>query len=525
VILLEDISAAQNVNVDITAFGASEATVIKTFDAEDGFDVDDNEWNCGEGDYNTHLAVLGEGDGGIDTLTVRAYRDYYGEVSAASEVSVVVDDTWAVAGEGEGADLTIDASDVVTEDFVGFAGLLLGEGEGGIGALFINATQETDARLHITGSTQSSNILLGGARADTIIGGEGSDILYGGVGVGEANERRYFVRLLDDGFNGEETAAIEIDLDGPGGEAAITLSLDNNSGEAGTEQDYLDAIASFWSEVFDTEGPGVVSYEGEGIFSIDLGEGRPDFTLAAHQGGEVLGAMDLYTLLTEAGITVSGETIDDVEYMVFESSTNWDFTVTPSGNFEGESGTGLGGAADVLEGGAGDDLYVIAYSQLDPEQMTTIVGLDLGGVGEDEGADRINLGTLFAIGDYDASDLHCGLYSILNTDNTFHLGQGGEDGQGIVNNGLPIDITNTGLTLQDAVNELFAANGVFQSTSDAAINSAGLFTYGEDTYLIAVGEDAEGGFGADDFIVKVTGYTGTLDASDFADLYSYVPVP
>src|SRR5690606_31967172 len=110
---------------------------------------------------------------------------------------------------------------------------------------------------------------------------------------------------------------------------------------------------------------------------------------------------------------------------------------------------------------------------------------------------------------------HCGLYSILNTDNTFHLGQGGEDGQGIVNNGQPIDITNTGLTLQDAVNELFAANGVFQSTSDAAINSAGLFTYGEDTYLIAVGEDAEGGFGADDFIVKVTGYTGTLDASDF----------
>src|SRR5690606_21172758 len=98
VILLEDISAAQNVNVDITAFGASEATVIKTFDAEDGFDVDDNEWNCGEGDYNTHLQVKGEG--GIDTLTIRAYREDDGEASIASEVSVVVDDAWGVAGEG-----------------------------------------------------------------------------------------------------------------------------------------------------------------------------------------------------------------------------------------------------------------------------------------------------------------------------------------------------------------------------------------------------------------------------------------
>jgi hypothetical protein len=279
---------------------------------------------------------------------------------------VVVDDAWGVAGEGEGADLTIDASDVRTEAFAGLDGLWMGESD--IGAVFINATQETDARLHITGSAQSSNILLGGAQADTIVGGAGDDILYGGA---------------------------------------------------------------VW---------------------------------------------------------------------------------------------GVHGAADVLEGGAGDDLYVIAFSQLDPDQMVTIKGLDLGGVGDDESADRINLGTLFAIGDYDAN-VAGELYSILNTANAFHLGEGGEDGQGIVNNGLPIDITNTGATLQQAVNELFAANGVFQSTSDAAINSAGLFTYGEDTYLIAVGEDAEGGFGADDFIVKVTGYTGTLDASDFADLYSYVPVP
>src|SRR5690606_16656456 len=107
------------------------------------------------------------------------------------------------------------------------------------------------------------------------------------------------------------------------------------------------------------------------------------------------------------------------------------------------------------------------------------------------------------------------LNSKLDTTNQFHLGEGGADGQGILKNGLPIDITDQGNTLAAAVNALFQSNEWFQQSSSSAKNSVGLFTYGEDAYLIAVGANDEGHFGADDFIVKVTGYTGTLDASDF----------
>ena len=61
---------------------------------------------------------------------------------------------------------------------------------------------------------------------------------------------------------------------------------------------------------------------------------------------------------------------------------------------------------------------------------------------------------------------------------------------------------------------LFGSNGWFEYSGSSATNAAGLFNWGDDTYLIAVGDDATGGFGSDDFIVKVTGVTGTLDSSD-----------
>ncbi|HWK51571.1 MAG TPA: bluetail domain-containing putative surface protein, partial [Steroidobacter sp.] len=62
---------------------------------------------------------------------------------------------------------------------------------------------------------------------------------------------------------------------------------------------------------------------------------------------------------------------------------------------------------------------------------------------------------------------------------------------------------------------LFQANGWFEQSGSAATNAAGLFNYGDDTYLIAVGDQAGSGFGSDDYIIKVTGLTGTLDVSDF----------
>lgn len=87
--------------------------------------------------------------------------------------------------------------------------------------------------------------------------------------------------------------------------------------------------------------------------------------------------------------------------------------------------------------------------------------------------------------------------------------------------------TITGADLTAAVNALFNAGGALNGTT----NSVGLYTYGTDTYLIGnIGAVSAGGnFGtagtaissaatleqASDFIIKVTGVTGTLDASDF----------
>jgi len=84
----------------------------------------------------------------------------------------------------------------------------------------------------------------------------------------------------------------------------------------------------------------------------------------------------------------------------------------------------------------------------------------------------------------------------------------------------------SGASLSVAANALLATGGALNGTT----NSVGIFTYGSDSYLVGnIGASGNVGFGtassvisdatslenASDFIVKITGYTGTLDASDF----------
>ncbi|HEY6642742.1 hypothetical protein [Povalibacter sp.] len=170
-------------------------------------------------------------------------------------------------------------------------------------------------------------------------------------------------------------------------------------------------------------------------------------------------------------------------------------------------------AADTLEGGEGRDLYVFAQSQF--ETMDTIVGLDLGGatMGEDSVSDVIGFGVFLEAGGFDTIGPVPNVF-IESLDNMLWVDT-------VVNNGSAANIF--GLDLEAAVNSLFQANGTFEQSGSAATNAAGLFNYGDDTYLIAVGDDASlgngYGFGSDDYIVKVTGYTGTLDMSDFVQSY------
>ncbi|CAH1673222.1 hypothetical protein [Chelatococcus asaccharovorans] len=67
-----------------------------------------------------------------------------------------------------------------------------------------------------------------------------------------------------------------------------------------------------------------------------------------------------------------------------------------------------------------------------------------------------------------------------------------------------------GASLEQAVNTLFKAGGEL----DGSHHTAGLFGYGQDVYLVAA-QQAGTSFGSDDVIIKVTGYTGVVDHSDF----------
>ncbi|HEX7115841.1 MAG TPA: hypothetical protein VF193_11980 [Steroidobacter sp.] len=507
-IILERISEEQNVSVQVAVRGGGKSSYIATFDSEYGWDEGEDRWDtegeCADG--ATHLEVRGS-SGGIDTLTLTSQVDENGEVSAAGVVAVIVDDSWAVAGEGEGADFTIDASAVVTTepsygDFV-----------------WIDATQETDARLEIKGSTASSNYLFGGAQADRITGGDSADLLYGGIALtGEdVRPRQYTIRFGED-FTAGEGLTFTFDVDGAGGEDAIIVSLQAGEGFAGEGSEalekFLEALEAL-PQMLDVEyGP--FEYVGEGLWTFGEGESLINIYL----DGPTMDPQEVADLLSD--FFIQGGWDGEGWYLTIRSDSNDEFTLEVNYDdwVEFDSGidiTDIRGAADVLDGGEGPDLYVIAYSQLDPDQMTTIEGLNLDGV------DKINLGSIFQAGDYDALD-----EGMVHSEGQFLLG--GEvfgleeiEGQGVVNNGLVVNIDDKGDTLEEAVNELFKSNNFFASDADndAAVNSAGLFEFDGETYLIAVGAVAEDHFGADDFIVKVTGVEGTLDASDF---YYFVPM-
>src|SRR5690606_11392068 len=254
----------------------------------------------------THLAVVGS-QGGIDTLTINAWRDAEGEVSAASSVSVVVDDTWAVAGEGEGADFTIDATDVVTL-------------ESEENAVFVNATQERDARLEIKGSATSANILLGGAQADTIIGGEADDVLYGGFDIEATGARQYVVRFNTTDFDPAAGIDLTFDADGAGGAGAINVTVQAGEGYLGEGE----AALTDFMELFE-HLPSLASASPDGRFEA---EGAGQWTFETLQHG--------YITITLSGATTDPDAVEamlsdffikanvdeDGPYLLFRNDTN-----------------------------------------------------------------------------------------------------------------------------------------------------------------------------------------------------------
>lgn len=158
-------------------------------------------------------------------------------------------------------------------------------------------------------------------------------------------------------------------------------------------------------------------------------------------------------------------------------------------------------AQDVLSGGDGQDTFVI-----------------LNGVDETGSVTRLI---------YDADNGPAVTeVRLFDTINDLNLGDNGFDAIDKIGLNFQIDtILNgnvpdamTGATLVQAVNSLFQNGGDFDydDSNPESENAAGLFTWGGHTYLIAAGESSNAaGFGADDVIVDVTGFTGTISTDDF----------
>ena len=148
-------------------------------------------------------------------------------------------------------------------------------------------------------------------------------------------------------------------------------------------------------------------------------------------------------------------------------------------------------AADTLTGGEGKDVFVVLGNGVGANGQwnngSTFTTMDT--------ITDLNLGTAAQAGRVDVIDLTFAINTLVNA------------GQAVAMNAQATNLFN-------AVNGLYtpgaALNGV-------AAGTAGIFTYNGDTYLIADATGAADGFNAvgGDVIVKITGVTGTLDASDF----------
>ena len=145
-------------------------------------------------------------------------------------------------------------------------------------------------------------------------------------------------------------------------------------------------------------------------------------------------------------------------------------------------------AADRLTGGDGNDVFVINYSNVDAaltdytnqvtfSAMDTITDLNLGGNAAGTNVDTIDLP--FAVGT-------------------------------LVNAGTPVAMASTAADLFDAVMALYNTGGVMDT---AAAGTAGLFTFGGNTYLVAE-NTGNSFFDQSDIIINVTGVTGTLSLTD-----------
>ncbi|MFV3130198.1 calcium-binding protein [Niveispirillum sp. KHB5.9] len=420
------------------------------------------------------------GGSGVDSMAGGAGSDNY-------EVDVSGDKV--VENEGEGVDSVFITNSYTLPDNVE------------------NLVIVSVASLVATGNGLD-NIILGYNGNDTLNGGTGSDTLEGGVG--------------NDLLNGGTGA--DVMVGGTGNDIYVVDDLADTIIEglaAGTDE-VRTTLASY------TLGANLelLTYQGRDTFA-GLGNALNN-KLTGGAGNDTLdGAAGNDTMIGGAGddtyvVDASGDIITELvkggtdtvrtsllRYSLGAEVENLAYTGT-----EGFTGTGnalnnilTGGAGnDRLNGGNGNDTLLGGAGN------DTLVGSS--GIDEMTGGEGQDLFQFTTVIEGRAT----GTVTRTGIDLIRDLDLGGDGGDWADRIDLPFTVRTiveggetamTGTTLAAAVNRLFAASGPL-----AKNGTAGIFIYGEDKYLVVSGMVTGQVFGADDFIVNITGYTGALDIGD-----------
>jgi len=327
----------------------------------------------------------------------------------------------------------------------------------------INASSFT-GDLTATGAATGNNVLLSGLGNDNLTGGAGLDNLNGGAG----NDLLFGRGGADTIVGGEGNDIIQ--GDGVGVAATVDRAeiadVDFRNVAAG-ETVIIDGVT------FTAGGSGATAQQVASSFATGTAA-----------GGTLSGSFSNYTAAATG-------TTDVVRFTANTAGNVTDLTATGTGTIDGvtvnqgssaaPATISLGGdtaGADILTGGAGNDQFRFASGSTTATVIDTITDL--------------NLGTNVVGGQVDTLVFQ--------------------------NAGATVSIVSLTAAQQTAVTgaaDLTTALGLVAAAT-ASDGATSLFTYGSDTYVF---HDADGNGAynaAADFVVKVTGVTGTLDSSDIA---------
>lgn len=390
------------------------------------------------------------------------------------------------------------------------------EGEG-IDTIFasINYTLPTNVENMVIVSVASligtgnglDNIILGYNGNDTLSGAGGNDTLEGGLGNDLLNGGAGVDSLI--GGMGNDIYVVDDPAD------QVTEALAAGTDEVRTVLDLYVLGANL--EWLTYSGTGHFTGTGNALNNRLTG-GAGNDTLDGGAGNDTLvGGAGNDTYIVDASGDIITETARGGTDTVLTALSRYslgleveNLVYTGSGAF-----TGMGNAlANLIVGGDGDDRLNGGNGN---DTVTGGTGNDtiIGSAGIDDltggdGQDMFQFATVVE-GRVTGGLIAAGIDRIRDLD------LGGSSGDFIDRIDLPFTVRTiidgetamSGGSLAAAVNRLFTTDGPLPKNS-----MAGIFTYGEATYLVVSGTVTGQIFGYDDFILDITGYAGTLDIGD-----------